>query len=73
MYIFVTSIILLTNTVSSLGFFIKVSIEIGKRIIVWFSGNGKGPHVSCSVIGPFLPGLLVEARARLPLRAMGSM
>ena len=52
---------------------IKVRIENRKRIIVWFSGNGKGPHVSCSVIGPFLPGLLVEARARLLLRAMGSM
>ena len=68
-----TSIILLTNTVSSLGFFYKSEDRMGKRIIVWFSGNGKGPHVSCSVIGPFLPGLLVEARARLPLRAMGSM
>ena len=38
-----------------------------------FSGNGKGPRVSRSMIGPFLPGLLVEARTRLPLRAMGSM
>ena len=38
-----------------------------------FSGNGKGPSVSHSVIGPFLPGLLVEARMRLSLRAMGSM
>ena len=41
---------------------------MGKRIIVWFSGNGKGPHVSRSV-----PVLLVEASARLSLRAMGSM
>ena len=38
-----------------------------------FSGNGKGPSLSRSVIGPFLPGLLAEAHARLPLRAMGSM
>ena len=53
--------------------YIKVSIEREKGIIVWFSGNGKGPHVSRSVIGPFLPGLLGEARARLPLCAMGSM
>ena len=51
----------------------KSEDRMGKRIIVWFSGNGKGPHVSRSVIGPFLPGLLAEARARLPLRAMGSM
>ena len=38
-----------------------------------FSGNGKEPRVSRSMIGPFLPGLLVGARARLLLRAMGSM
>ena len=38
-----------------------------------FSGDGKGPSVSRSVIGPFLPGLLVEARTRLSLRTMGSM
>ena len=68
-----TSTIHLSNTVSSLEVFIKVRIEYRKRIIVLFSGNGKGPHVSCSVIGPFLPGLLAEARARLLLRAMGSL
>ena len=52
---------------------IKVRIEYRKKDHVWFSGNGKGPRVSRSVIGPFLPGLLVEARTRLPLCAMGSM
>ena len=51
----------------------KSEDRMGKRIIVWFSRNGKGPHVSRSVIGPFLLGLLAEARARLPPRAMGSM
>ena len=73
MFIGLTFIFLRTNTVSSLGVFIKVRIEYRKRIIVLFSGNGKGPRVSCSVIGPFLPGLLTGARARLLLRAMGSM
>ena len=59
--------------VSSLEVFIKVRIEYRKKIIVLSSGNGKGPHVSRSVIEPFLPGLFVGARARLLLRAMGSM
>ena len=58
---------------AGLEVFIKVRIEYRKRIIVSFSGNGKGPLISCSAIGPFLPGLLAEARARLLLRAMGSM
>ena len=48
----------------------KVSTESEK---FGFSGNGKGPYVSCFVIGPFLLVLLAEARARLPPRAMGSM
>ena len=51
----------------------KSEDRMGKKDHVWFSGNGKGPHVSRSVIGPFLPGSLVESRAHLPLRAMGSM
>ena len=72
-FIGTTFTILLSNTVSSSAVFIKVRIEYGKRGIVAFSGNGKDPHVSCSVIGPFLPVLLAGARARLLLRAMGSM
>ena len=72
-FIGTTFTILLSNTVSSSEVFIKVRIEYGKRGIVAFSGNGKVSHVSCSVIGPFLPVLLVGARARLLLRAMGSM
>ena len=60
------------NTVSSSVVFVKVRIEYGKKSIVAFSGNGKEPHVSHFVIGPFLPVLLAGARARLLLRAMGS-
>ena len=53
--------------------FIKVRIEYGKKGIVAFSGNGKEPHVSRSVIGPFLPVLLAGARVRLLFCAKGSM
>ena len=60
-----TFTILRSNTVSSSAVFIKVSLEYGKKGIVAFSGNGKEPHVSLSVIGPFLPVLLAGARARL--------
>ena len=68
-----TSTILRSNTVSSSAVFIKVRIEYGKKGIVAFSGNGKEPHVSYSVIGPFLPVLLAGARARLLFCAKGSM
>ena len=61
------------NTVSSSAVFVKVRIEYGKKGIVAFSGNGKEPHVSRSVIGPFLLVLLAEARARLLFCAKGSM
>ena len=59
--------------VGCLEVFVKVRIEYGKKGIVAFSGNGKEPHVSRSVIGPFLPVLLAGARARLLFCAKGSM